>query len=368
MNILYLGQDNEVANALERISPSLLIVDSPVRLLKMKTALSKIDLVVADKLQKGMSISRLPKVLLEDGINKDASIVVYGDTFTSDERATYLKSGISELAADLEQLTVVLAYVTTNKGEVVKGKSHAPKLTQFTKRVFDITFALVFLILTAPVLLLIVLAIRIDSKGPVVYKSKRVGQGYKVFDFLKFRTMRVNADSMVKEMKELNQYENEEVKISTSINANQNETLIDSLGNPIDEETFINQKKADKSRAFFKIQNDPRITRIGGFLRSTSLDELPQFINVLVGDMSIVGNRPLPLYEAEQLTTDEWAARFMAPAGITGLWQVKKRGKSGMSETERKELDNYYAQNSSFLFDMQIMAQTVPALFQKENV
>mgnify|MGYP001574410587 FL=1 len=131
---------------------------------------------------------------------------------------------------------------------------------------------------------------------------------------------------------------------------------------------FINQKKADKSGAFFKIQNDPRVTRIGGFLRSTSLDELPQFINVLIGDMSIIGNRPLPLYEAEQLTTDEWAARFMAPAGITGLWQVKKRGKAGMSETERKELDNYYAQNRSFLFDMQIMLQTIPALFQKENV
>lgn len=180
--------------------------------------------------------------------------------------------------------------------------------------------------------------------------------------------MRVNADSMVREMKELNQYENEDLKIATSNNTNLNETLIDALGNPIDEETFIYQKKAEKSGAFFKIQNDPRITRVGGFLRSTSLDELPQFINVLDGDMSIIGNRPLPLYEAEQLTTDEWAARFMAPAGITGLWQVKKRGKAGMSETERKELDNYYAQNSSFLFDIQIMLQTIPALFQKENV
>jgi lipopolysaccharide/colanic/teichoic acid biosynthesis glycosyltransferase len=368
MNILYLGQDNEVANTLENISPSLLIVDSPIRLLKMKTALAKIDLVVADKFQKGINISKLPFVLIEDGINKEASIVIYGKEFNSEERAAYIKSGISEIASDIAQLKVVLAFVTTNSNATNIKKVHVPNLTQWTKRIFDITFALVFLVLTAPVLLLIVLAIRLDSKGPIVYKSKRVGQGYKVFDFLKFRTMRVNADSMVREMKELNQYENEDLKIATSNNTNLNETLIDALGNPIDEETFIYQKKAEKSGAFFKIQNDPRITRVGGFLRSTSLDELPQFINVLDGDMSIIGNRPLPLYEAEQLTTDEWAARFMAPAGITGLWQVKKRGKAGMSETERKELDNYYAQNSSFLFDIQIMLQTIPALFQKENV
>lgn len=368
MNILYLGQDNDVANALEKISPSILMVDNPVRLLKMKTALSKIDLIVADKAQKGISISRLPSVLVEDGVSENASIVIYGNDFTANERKEYLKSGISEIARDIAQLKMVLAFVATNKETIEIKKPKSLKLTQWTKRAFDIAFATVFLILTSPILLLIVLVIQLDSKGPVVYRSKRVGQGYKVFDFLKFRTMRVNADALVKDMNNLNQYENEEVQATASNASLRKEILIDVLGNPIDEETFINQKKADKSGAFFKIQNDPRVTRIGGFLRSTSLDELPQFINVLIGDMSIIGNRPLPLYEAEQLTTDEWAARFMAPAGITGLWQVKKRGKAGMSETERKELDNYYAQNRSFLFDMQIMLQTIPALFQKENV
>lgn len=368
MNILYLGQNNEVADALEELSPSILMVDNPVHLLKMKTALSKIDLIVADKNLKGISISRLPSVLVEDGVSENTSIVIFGESFSTDERAAYLQSGISEIASDIAQLQVVLAYVTSNEKSSSPKVSEAPSLTQWTKRIFDITFASLFLLLASPMLLIIVLAIRLDSKGPVVYRSKRVGQGYKVFDFLKFRTMRVNADALVKDMKDLNQYENEEAPVATVNSANQAEVLIDALGNPIDEETFINQKKADMSGAFFKIQNDPRITRVGLFLRSTSLDEVPQFINVLMGDMSIIGNRPLPLYEAEQLTTDEWAARFMAPAGITGLWQVKKRGKAGMSETERKELDNYYAQNGSFLFDMQIMLQTIPALFQKENV
>ena len=84
--------------------------------------------------------------------------------------------------------------------------------------------------------------------------------------------------------------------------------------------------------------------------------------------MSIVGNRPLPLYEAEQLTSDEWGERFLAPAGITGLWQVEKRGGGSMSEDERKGLDNKYAQNFSFWNDIQLILRTIPALFQKENV
>jgi lipopolysaccharide/colanic/teichoic acid biosynthesis glycosyltransferase len=104
-------------------------------------------------------------------------------------------------------------------------------------------------------------------------------------------------------------------------------------------------------------------------MRNTSIDELPQLFNVLKGDMSIVGNRPLPLYEAEKLTTDQFALRFLAPAGITGLWQVTKRGKSGqMSAEERMDLDNEYAKHNSFWHDIKIILRTIPVLFQKENV
>jgi lipopolysaccharide/colanic/teichoic acid biosynthesis glycosyltransferase len=131
-------------------------------------------------------------------------------------------------------------------------------------------------------------------------------------------------------------------------------------------------KRANKSKqgaTFIKIENDPRITRIGRFIRNTSIDELPQLYNVLKGDMSIVGNRPLPMYEAEKITTDQFALRFIAPAGITGLWQVTKRGKGGpMSEEERMELDNQYAKTYSFWNDIKLILKTIPALFQKENV
>ena len=108
---------------------------------------------------------------------------------------------------------------------------------------------------------------------------------------------------------------------------------------------------------------------MGHFIRKYSIDELPQLFNILKGDMSIVGNRPLPLYEAELLTKDDYIDRFMAPAGLTGLWQVEKRGDAGkLSAEERKQLDIKYAQNYSFWMDIKIILKTITAFIQKENV
>ena len=208
------------------------------------------------------------------------------------------------------------------------------------KRLFDIVFALVAILLLSPLFVLVALLIRLESKGPVIYKSKRAGTGYKIFDFYKFRSMVVDADQKLKDLSKVaNQYATEE-----------------------------GAEKSDEPLAFIKIKNDPRVTKVGNFIRNTSIDELPQLFNVLKGDMSIVGNRPLPLYEAELLTSNLWSMRFLGPAGITGLWQVSKRGKSEMSDEERKELDNFYAKNSSFLMDMSIILKTIPALLQKEDV
>jgi lipopolysaccharide/colanic/teichoic acid biosynthesis glycosyltransferase len=209
-------------------------------------------------------------------------------------------------------------------------RSEMPQVRMWTlKRTFDILVSGTLLLLLMPLLVLIALIIKIESRGPIFYISKRAGNGYKIFNFYKFRSMRVNADKELTKLASQNQY-----------------------GDSV----------------FFKIQNDPRVTRFGSLLRNTSLDEIPQLFNVLIGDMSLVGNRPLPLYEAEKLTKDNIAWRFLAPAGITGLWQVTKRGKDNMSEEERIQLDVEYAMRNSFFYDIKILFSTIPALLQKEKV
>jgi lipopolysaccharide/colanic/teichoic acid biosynthesis glycosyltransferase len=135
------------------------------------------------------------------------------------------------------------------------------------------------------------------------------------------------------------------------------------------ESEFQKKKEEENNAAFVKIENDPRITKVGHFIRKYSIDELPQLFNILKGDMSIVGNRPLPLYEAEKLTVDSSIDRFMAPAGLTGLWQVEERGKGGkMSAEERKQLDITYGQTYNFWLDMKIIFKTLTSFVQKENV
>lgn len=228
----------------------------------------------------------------------------------------------------------------------------------------------------SPILIITAVAIRLESKGAVVYKSKRVGSNYKIFDFLKFRSMYTDADKHLRDFNQLNQYQTEEEPelsgeeflIGDDIELNEEETMLISDDFIISEQTI--QAKIDrKKNAFVKLENDPRITKVGRIIRKYSIDELPQLVNILKGDMSIVGNRPLPLYEAELLTSDEYIDRFMGPAGLTGLWQVEKRGSSGkLSADERKQLDIKYAQTFSFLLDMEIILRTFTAFIQKENV
>lgn len=242
------------------------------------------------------------------------------------------------------------------------------------KRFIDVSTTGLALLLLSPILIIVSILIKLDSKGPIIYLSKRVGAGYKIFSIYKFRTMRTDADKLIKNMGSLNMYtKNVEEKQTTGlcetcmgIGKCQQQLFMD--GEMVCEKMYLSEKK--EKVAFMKFQNDPRITKLGKFLRNSSIDELPQLFNIFLGDMSLVGNRPLPLYEAEKLTTDEYIERFAGPGGLTGLWQVTKRGKGkkDMTEEERIQLDIEYARNFSFKYDMKIFFMTFPALLQTENV
>lgn len=204
------------------------------------------------------------------------------------------------------------------------------------KRPFDIAGSVIMITLLSPILVTTAVLVRLESRGPVFYTAKRSGKGFEVIKFWKFRSMVADADKKIKELQHLNQY----------TEGGDSEEII-----------------------FQKFKDDPRITRIGKIIRKTSIDELPQLFNVLKGDMSLVGNRPLPLYEAEQLTKEDWAYRFLAPAGVTGAWQVTKRGGKDMSAEERILLDiNYAKEKPSFWRDLGILAKTPFAMISKEDV
>jgi len=311
-------------------------------------------------------------------------MVLVIDSLSKEEASEYLKAGINntiKYETSQEALKDLSTFLKRRKDQKIKAlQLKAQNINAFRlplwKRTFDIFFSGMAILCLSPLLIFTALAIRIESKGPIIYKSKRVGSNYQIFDFLKFRSMYTDADKHLKDFNALNQYQQEDEDIwgeepEAEVNEeiDEEEILLISDDFVISEEDYINKKSKEKSNAFVKLENDPRITKIGRIIRKYSIDELPQFINILKGDMSIVGNRPLPLYEAELLTSDEHIDRFMGPAGLTGLWQGEKRGEAGkLSAEERKQLDITYAKTFSFWLDIKIILKTVTAFIQKENV
>jgi len=315
-------------------------------------------------------------------------ILLVTDDLTADQQLKYTLSGVNDTCSPrVEAETLRQFFHFIRKYQSALQRKREPRESSVavykinpTKRIFDIVVSLFALIVLSPLMLLIVLAIRLESRGPAFYKSKRAGSNYKVFDFWKFRSMYMDADKRLKEMQGLNQYVSEpsgtdsltsppESSGSVSDEEAEQTFLVGDDDEMVSEKEYISKSRRKKGNSFVKIEKDPRITNVGRFIRKYSLDELPQLINVLKGDMSIVGNRPLPLYEAELLTQDGSVERFIAPAGLTGLWQVKKRGDSGkLSAAERKELDIYYARHYSLWLDIKIIFRTFTAFIQKEDV
>lgn len=203
-----------------------------------------------------------------------------------------------------------------------------------SKRAFDIFIALILLLLLLPVFAVVALVIALEGKGNIIYSTRRIGGGMKPFTLYKFRSMQPDAAAKMQELSSRNLYEQ----------VNNTEPV------------------------FIKLKDDNRITRTGRFIRNTHLDELPQLINVLRGDMSIVGNRPLEPYEAARVVYRYGTGRFAAPAGITGLWQVYQYSKRAMTAGERIRLDHFYAIKQNFLLDLRICFRTIPVCLGKSTV
>lgn len=325
-------------------------------------------------------------------------IILMTDPMTDEERDIYMKCGINDTIgceATVTELNKKIQFISDRESILFDDERPKYHMLKFKipvwKRMFDIVFSIFAIIILSPVFILTAIAIRIESKGPILFKSKRVGTNYAIFDFLKFRSMYVDAEQRLKELsKDHNQYathEQEDHKTILAPLGDQAEQAMFDMGMEsemmisdeeimlvgddfvVAESDFSKQKEEENNNAFVKIENDPRVTKVGAFIRKYSIDELPQLFNILKGDMSVVGNRPLPLYEAEKLTVDQSIDRFMAPAGLTGLWQVEERGKGGaMSADERKQLDITYGQTYSFMLDMKIIFRTLFAFKQAENV
>jgi exopolysaccharide biosynthesis polyprenyl glycosylphosphotransferase len=192
------------------------------------------------------------------------------------------------------------------------------------KRTFDLVLSTIGLILLTPVLLVIAIAVKLSSTGPVIYRSVRPGIAGKPFSCFKFRTMREHAEQIQADLEPLN----------------------------------------EKSGALFKIRHDPRLTNVGQFLRQYSLDELPQLVNVIRGEMSLVGPRPLPMRDFDRL--EEWhKKRYLVLPGITGLWQIS--GRSELDFDDLVRLDFLYLERWSIMLDLSILLKTIPAVLSRRG-
>ncbi|MCL6520217.1 MAG: sugar transferase [Armatimonadetes bacterium] len=205
--------------------------------------------------------------------------------------------------------------------EPLEIQSPLSPLGQIIKRCLDVVISLMMLIILAPLMLLVALAIKLESEGPIIYKQTRVGKNGREFTFYKFRSMFRDADKRLAELRHLNEADG-----------------------PI-----------------FKIKNDPRITKVGRIIRKTSIDELPQLFNVLKGDMSLVGPRPpLPVEVAQYTARDR--QRLNVIPGITCLWQIS--GRSNIGFDRWVELDLEYIRNQSLWLDLKILLLTIPAVIK----
>lgn len=271
------------------------------------------------------SIDDLARIVASEVIDEVAIALPIKSHYTQIESAVVLleEQGITtHVLSDLFPQKLARSQQIELGGMPIVSLHSAPAFSWRTeaKRIFDLAVALVLLILSSPIFLLAAVAIKLNSTGPIFFVQERVGLSKRRFRMIKFRTMSADAESRMKDIEHLN----------------------------------------EKSGPIFKIRNDPRITSVGKWLRRTSIDELPQLVNVLLGDMSIVGPRPLSVRDAVRMEEAWQKRRFSVKPGLTCLWQVS--GRSNLSFEQWMQLDLEYIDRWSLGLDMTILIRTIPAI------
>lgn len=227
------------------------------------------------------------------------------------------------MAVKNTELSENLYYAETQFSKRLKPKSYL-----FIKRLFDFLASLAALILLSPLMLILAILVYLDDPGKVFYGHLRIGKNGKPFKVWKFRSMYMNADKMI---------------------------------------DLLTPEQAKQYYTEFKIDNDPRITKIGNFLRKTSLDELPQLFNVLCNDMSLVGPRPLIESEIQTYYADMYDTLLAVKPGVTGYWQAYARNNATYQSGERQKMEMYYVHNASLWLDIKILFKTIGSVLKKQG-
>jgi exopolysaccharide biosynthesis polyprenyl glycosylphosphotransferase len=271
------------------------------------------------------TIEDLPRIIANEVIDEVAVALPIKSHYSQIERAVSLleEQGITtHVLSDLFPQKLARAQSVDFDGVPIVTLGSVPPFSWRTeaKRLIDLTVATILLMASAPLLALAAIAVKLDSRGPIFFIQERVGFNKRRFRMIKFRTMTLDAEERMKEIEHLN----------------------------------------EKSGPIFKIRNDPRITRVGRWLRKTSIDELPQLVNVLLGHMSIVGPRPLSVRDATRMEEAWQKRRFSVKPGLTCLWQVS--GRSNLSFEQWMQLDLEYIDHWSLGLDASILLRTIPAI------
>lgn len=321
----------------------------------------------------------LRKTLITLGYSQIPFIILLNEIKNTDRRLA-MQKGIAEIFSkplNKYALTVRIPYLIENYNcsNIPHTAAFSYKLPR-TKRIFDVLFAGCAMIILSPIFLVIAILLKMESKGAILNFSLRAGLGYNVFKFYKFRTMYDDTVNKIKNNHRLSPFAFDSLNTDTTGGIVKELCKDCALAgticlNPLYddrkincEKLYVQRRKNNSHSTFSKTKIDHGVSKVSGFICYMSLDKLPQLWNVFIGDLSIVGNRPLPLHEAEKITTDKYARRFIAPSGLTGNWRVEKRGE--LSDDERLDLDNNYPITYSFANDILLIIKSFPALFRTQ--